>query len=162
MKSVNTYIILILLSNILFLSKTANAQSNPDDYYGTWRWLGGNRDTFLIVLKPSTISSKLTGYHSFAQNGQTLESSIPGSQTTTSDSVTINGEVEKDGKFYYIIHDLTRDAWYMGTMEILQKNPDRAIFYTRIVERKHLIFEGEKPRPRGRTFPDNILLERVN
>ncbi len=152
---------IILLVFSYALTSEIYGQSKLSGFEGIWRWNGGNGDTFTIVLTSISGQQKLTGYHSFVRNGITIDNSIPQTPDRTFDSATLTGILDEKGNLFYVIRDVSRHSFYMGKIEILRNHRDRAIFYTTKRERPHLIFEGSKPLPPNRTFPDNMLLSKI-
>jgi hypothetical protein len=153
--------LVILVILVFSMPVIAQCQLTLSDYIGTWRWNSGNGDTFLLVLKPVAGQRKLIGYHSYIKNGVVVENNIPQTPGRTYDSATVSGELDDKGNLFYLIRDVKREAFYMGKLAMFSFTKERACFYTTIVERKHLIFDGVNPIPRGRTFPDNLILDKV-
>lgn len=139
------------------------AQYRLADYEGIWRWTSGSGDTLLLVLKQIPVQGKLTGFHAFSQRGVVLDNSIPGTPNRTFDSATIYAHIidPAAGQLQYVIQDHLRNSIYIGKIDLLTNNRDKAIFYTTKTERSHLFYDPNIPLSAGRTFPDNLVLVRI-
>jgi hypothetical protein len=170
----NYYIQITLCLFLFFSFYDSYAQKQSiNDYIGTWRWVSGNKDTLIILLKPlkesyytqsrpllSSLQSQIVGFHTYIEKGEMVESNMNLISDTITNFVSISGQLI-EGTLRISFRDFTRDTHFKGSIQLLKEIPGKA-FLSLPFEDEKIIWERKRIFPAGRTIPNNIVLEKIN
>lgn len=160
-----------LLIIFLFLFKNSIGQDTTvlKRMTGIWRWTSGNRDTLIIVVKPTKLDkygrnqqADFFGYHTYIEKGQLVESSMLASDDTAiTKHTTLSGYVYTD-KIGFVLYDITRDNRLSFQLQLINNREDIAWLIFSGMDHRWVTDENKKQYPPGKTIPSDVILRKIS
>ena len=162
----------LVLILAIFLSKLSMAQDTLmlSKMTGTWRWVSGNRDTFIMTIKPvkakidkngRAIQVDFFSYHTYIEKGQLVESSMLASDDTIiTNHTTLSGYAHSD-KIFFGLYDITRDNRISYLLQLIGNRTDVAWLTNGGMDHRWVTDDNKKMYPPGKTIPTDIVLKKI-